>query len=142
MYILLIVLFVGACNQVEKYSISGTWKGADGQIVCLLEGWGEDARVVDSAIVRDGKFHMGKEFTGEKRLTLSMGSGTETILLDREPIMVEVVGFLGDENIRNSCTVKGSPEQAVMKRAGELQFTRTFAVMFGYAMDQNLSILI
>ena len=72
MYILLIVLFVGACNQVEKYSISGTWKGADGQIVCLLEGWGEDARVVDSAIVRDGKFHMGKEFTGEKRLTLSI----------------------------------------------------------------------
>ena len=39
-YILLIAFFVGACNHVEKYSISGTWKGADGQIVCLLEGWG------------------------------------------------------------------------------------------------------
>lgn len=39
--------------------------------------------------------------------------------------------------MRNSCTVKGSPEQAVMKRAGELQFTRTFAVMFGYVMDQK-----
>ena len=24
-----------------------------------------------------------------------------------------------------------------MKRAGELQFTRTFAVMFGYVMDQK-----
>ena len=102
-YILFIAFFVGACNHVEKYSISGTWEGADGQIVCLLDGWGEDARVVDSAVVRDGKFHMGKEFTGEKRLTLSMGSGTETILLDREP----------------------------------LQFTRTFAVMFGYVMDQK-----
>ena len=136
-YILFIAFFVGACNHVEKYSISGTWEGADGQIVCLLDGWGEDARVVDSAVVRDGKFHMGKEFTGEKRLTLSMGSGTETILLDREPIVVEIVGFLGDKNMRNSCTVKGSPEQAVMKRAGELQFTRTFAVMFGYVMDQK-----
>ena len=94
-YILFIAFFVGACNHVEKYSISGTWEGADGQIVCLLDGWGEDARVVDSAVVRDGKFHMGKEFTGEKRLTLSMGSGTETILLDREPIVVEIVGFLG-----------------------------------------------
>ena len=136
-YILFIAFFVGACNHVEKYSISGTCEGADGQIVCLLDGWGEDARVVDSAVVRDGKFHMGKEFTGEKRLTLSMGSGTETILLDREPIVVEIVGFLGDKNMRNSCTVKGSPEQAVMKRAGELQFTRTFAVMFGYVMDQK-----
>ena len=104
-YILFIAFFVGACNHVEKYSISGTWEGADGQIVCLLDGWGEDARVVDSAVVRDGKFHMGKEFTGEKRLTLSMGSGTETILLDREPIVVEIVGFLGDKNMRNSCTV-------------------------------------
>ena len=41
----------------------------------------------------------------------------ETILLDREPIVVDIVGFLGDENVQNSCTVKGSPEQAVMKRA-------------------------
>ncbi|MFR5658038.1 MAG: hypothetical protein ACLUDU_08585 [Butyricimonas faecihominis] len=67
-YILLIAFFVGACNHVEKYSISGTWKGADGQIVCLLEGWGED-RVVDSA-VRDGKFHWVRN-SREKRLTLS-----------------------------------------------------------------------
>ena len=50
-YILFIAFFVGACNHVEKYSISGTWEGADGQIVCLLDGWGEDARVVDSADV-------------------------------------------------------------------------------------------
>lgn len=50
-YILFIAFFVGACNHVEKYSISGTWEGADGQIVCLLDGWGEDARVVDSAVV-------------------------------------------------------------------------------------------
>ena len=31
----------------------------------------------------------------------------------------------------------GIPEQEVMKRAGELQFARTFAVMFGYTMDQK-----
>ena len=83
-----------------------------------------------------------------KKVDTFHGMGTETILLDREPIVVEIVGFLGDKNMRNSCTVKGSPEQAVMKRAGELQFTRTFAVMFGYVMDQkdghwkHLSILI
>ena len=136
-FILLIVLGIYACNRKAMYSISGTWKGADGQIICLLEGWGEDARMVDSAIVRDGKFHMGKEFTGAKKLTLTMGSGSETILLEQEPIEVDIVGFLGEENVQNSCVVKGSPEQAVMKRAGELQFARTFAVMFGYTMDQK-----
>lgn len=136
-HILLIAFCVWACSHVEKYSISGTWEGADGQVVCLLEGWGDDARVVDSAIVRNGKFHMSKEFTEEKRLTLSMGSGTETILLDREPIEVAIVGFLGDENIRDSCTVKGSPEQAVMKQAVGLQQFRDFAMMFGCVMDQK-----
>lgn len=37
----------------------------DKSFVCM-DGWGEDARVVDSAVVRDGKFHMGRNSRGKK----------------------------------------------------------------------------
>lgn len=133
----LIVFGAYACGRTEKYSVTGTWKGADGHVVCLLEGCGEEACVVDSAIVLDGKFRMSKKFTRVKRLTLSMGKGNQTILLDGEPVVVEIEGFLGDENVVNSCVVKGSPEQVVIKRAEELQFARVFAAAFGYSMDRE-----
>jgi len=136
-YILLIVFWACACSRTEKYSVSGTWEGADGHVVYLLEGRGEDARVVDSAVVRDGKFGMSKAFTQARRLTLSMGKRNQVILLDREPVTVEIKGFLGEEGVANSCVVKGSPEQIVIKRAEELQMVRGLAAAFGYSMDRE-----
>ena len=65
-YILFIAFFVGACNHVEKYSISGTWEGADGQIVCLLDGWGEDARVVIVLLLEMVSFTWVRNSRGKK----------------------------------------------------------------------------
>ena len=66
-------LFWG-CQSSANYSISGTWKDADGEVVRLINGWGcNPEEVLDSAVVCDGHFKLIGKLDSLKRCMLSVG---------------------------------------------------------------------
>lgn len=133
----LILLGVSGCERQMKYSISGTWKDAEGQVVRLLSGWGADQdQVIDSAIVRNGKFRMEKSIDRMERRMLVVGTYSRPVFLDEKPIVIDVVGFLGDTAVENSFVLNGSPEQVVMNKNQEVMMLRAFAAAFGASLEE------
>ena len=131
-FLALVVFLTTGCDRQMKYTISGTWKGADGQVVRLLEGWGENQdKVIDSVIVKDGRFHLEKPINQVGRGMLEFGTYFRPVLLDGEPVEIEVEGFQGDTTVKNSFVLQGSPEQTVMDKVQGIQMLRMFAMAFG-----------
>ena len=131
-FLALVVFLTTGCDRQMKYTISGTWKGADGQVVRLLEGWGENQdKVIDSVIVKDGRFHLEKPINQVGRGMLEFGTYFRPVLLDGEPVEIEVEGFQGDTTVKNSFVLQGSPEQTVMDKVQGIQMLRVFAMAFG-----------
>ena len=135
-FFVLFALGLASCQTEPTYRIFGVWEKGDGQLVRLVEGWGENPdRTLDSAFVVDGKYEL-KAPLGQsgRRAFLKLGEKYYMpVFLNEEPIEASV-GAVPDDTSFRFRTI-GGEEQKVMEKAGELIAFRGFAMMFGADLE-------
>ena len=131
-FISILALRLASCQIEPTYTISGVWEKGDGQLVRLVEGWGENPdRTLDSAFVVDGKYEL-KAPLGQsgRRALLMMGSKYNlSVFLNEEPIEASIVVVPNDTLLK--LQTNGGEEQKVIQKAGDLIGFRGFAMLFG-----------
>ena len=127
-----LILSMTGCKQEAAYSISGTWKGGEGQMVRLVDTWGETPeKKLDSAIVTNGSFRLeGPLGESGRRAEVRLGEKYRFIaFLNEEPITASVVPVPNDTI--SILDVQGGAEQHIMNRYPEYTSLLGFAKAFG-----------
>ncbi len=135
----IIIIFISAifcgtvaCERETVYSISGTWDGGDGQVVRLVDMWGENPqKVLDSAVVVDGRFRMEAPLVQSgKRVVLVLRNFRCPVFLNEEPVEFSVVPAPTNDTTK-TWKVLGGKEQMLLTQAAELSGLRGLALAFG-----------
>ena len=121
-YSLVALLLSVGCTQTDNYKITGTWAEGNGKTVYLYQ-IKEDGQMVaaDSAVVKNGTFEMSGPYTPFERRLLVVETSKDYILLDGQPIQVDVTkqtdpmarAMAGSEY---DVKISGSIEQTVFKQ--------------------------
>ena len=131
-FVSILALGLTSCQTESTYTISGVWEKGDGQLVRLVEGWGENPdRTLDSAFVVDGKYEIKSPLTQEGgRAYLKFGEKYYLpIFLNEEPIEASILAVPNDTIFK--LKTKGGNNQTVLQKAGDLLGFRGFAMLFG-----------
>ena len=114
-------LMLTACTEkVTTYTINGTWKGGNGEVVYLKKSLGNEAyEILDSAIVVNEAFKMQKPLGDVDERILDIGGTTNIVILDSVPLTViceTTTKTVQGKEIKNvSVDIKGSIEQDIFK---------------------------
>lgn len=129
-WLCLALMFSAGYARADNYKISGTWADGNGQTVYLCQVMADGKSVVvDSAVVKDGAFEMTGTFKQINRRVLAVGNDRVDILLDGQPIQVNVAeqqnSWAKMYGSKYDLRVTGSREQAVFaqwRKDGERVF--------------------
>lgn len=134
-------VIIGACcyacaPEGNTYLIEGSWKEGDGKVVYLRASSDKDSEVLDSAVVKDGKFKMQQPLQDVFSRVLEIDGSKHAIILDADPITVDckVVNRKGVDRV--SAEIKGSIEQDIFNTMLQCQQRELF-LMLGFAMGQE-----
>ena len=130
--VLAALLGLEACQREAVYTLSGSWEGGDGQVVRLVDAWGEQpGRVIDSTVVEAGKYVLTVPLAQPGRRVLAeLGSKYKfAAFLDEDPMVANVVR--GDNDTLYRLEMHGGKEQEVLEKSGELLVLFGFTMMFG-----------
>ena len=114
------LIFTACTKKVTTYTINGTWKGGDGEVVYLKKSLGNEAyEIIDSAVVANETFKMQKPLGDVDERILDIGGTTNIVILDSVPLTVscETISqtVQGKEKKSVSVNIKGSIEQDIFK---------------------------
>ena len=83
------LIFTACTEKVTTYTINGTWKGGDGEVVYLKKSLGNEAyEIIDSAVVANETFKMQKPLGDVDERILDIGGTTNIVILDSVPLTV------------------------------------------------------
>ena len=117
----LAAIFAGGCTQGNKYEVTGTWPGGDGNVVYISRKLAKDNYLaIDSTVVAGGAFTMKGTVPEIDKYTLRIGRSDEEIMLDGVPVTVTVTSEQhenrkGEMVTSNRIAVSGSPEQQILR---------------------------
>ena len=130
-----VLLLAVGCSKEKTYTISGTWENGDGRVAYLKKEIGEKQfQVLDSAVVKDGKFEMKGIIPEIDMRKLVIGKDEQDILLDEIPIQVtatQMTNKQGEKVESWKVGIYGSREQEVIQKGKSLSMGKSLMGLAG-----------